>query len=109
MLMNRFVLKRVRQGKPLNKPRLSIFCSHKHIYAQIIDDMVGRTLVSASTYQYKQGWHSTMKDAQEVGQKLAQQALEKGIQQVVLDRGSYRYHGKIRALAEAARKEGLKI
>jgi large subunit ribosomal protein L18 len=50
-----------------------------------------------------------MKDAQEVGQKLAQQALEKGIQQVVLDRGSYRYHGKIRALAEAARKEGLKI
>nr|UNJ15812.1 ribosomal protein L18 [Cyanidioschyzonaceae sp. 2]UNJ16010.1 ribosomal protein L18 [Cyanidioschyzonaceae sp. 3] len=109
MHMNRFILKRVRQGKPLNKPRLSIFCSHKHIYAQIIDDVVGMTLVSASTYQYKQGWKSTIKYAQEVGQLLAKKALQKGIKQVVLDRGKYRYHGKIRALTEAARNEGLRI
>lgn len=93
------------------RPRLSIFRSSSHLYAQIIDDEQGHTLVAASTLEPElnaQG-ESRTKTAQGgvVGTALAQRALEKGITKVVFDRGGYKYHGRVKALAEAARTGGL--
>lgn len=96
------------------RPRLCIFRSLKHMYAQIIDDLAGRTLVAASTLdkQLRQEVSSKTgnKDAAAaVGRMLAQRALEAGIQQVAFDRRSYRYHGRVAALADAARQSGLQF
>lgn len=99
-------------GNP-DRPRLSVFRSLKHIYAQIIDDARGVTLVEASTLDPElRGDVKGKKRAEAgdlVGQLLARRALEKGVKKVVLDRGGYLYHGRMKALAEAARKAGLQF
>jgi large subunit ribosomal protein L18 len=96
-----------------DRPRLSVFRSLNHIYAQVIDDEKKQTLVSASTVDadIKSNLEGKVKRAQAelVGQAIARKALEKGIQQVVFDRGGYKYIGRVQALADAARKEGLKF
>jgi large subunit ribosomal protein L18 len=94
-----------------DRPRLSVFRSSKHIYAQIIDDADGRTLASASSID-KELKPSLEKGtnvgaAAEVGKLVARRALKAGVKEVVFDRGGYLYHGRVKALAEAAREEGL--
>ena len=93
------------------RPRLSVFRSLTHIYAQIIDDSMGHTLASASTVDKavseQTGEMTKTEQARVVGELLAERALSKGIKQVVFDRGGYKYHGRVKALAEAARKAGL--
>jgi large subunit ribosomal protein L18 len=95
----------------MDKPRLSIFRSLRHIYAQVIDDEAGNTLVSASTLdanlRSKAEGLSKGEQAKLVGEAVARKALEKGIQEVVFDRGGYSYHGRVRSVAEAARSGGL--
>ena len=99
-------------GTP-ERPRLAVFRSSKHIYAQIIDDSAGRTLVSASTRE--QDVRSQVKScgnkqaAELVGQQLARKAVENGIAKVAFDRRHYRFHGRVQALADAARKAGLQF
>lgn len=95
------------------RPRLSVFRSLSHIYAQIIDDDAGRTLVSASDTEEalrskKNGGPKTA-SAAAVGSLVGRRAVEKGVTQVVFDRGGYRYHGRVKSLAEAAREAGLKF
>ena len=95
------------------RPRLAVFRSNKHIYAQLIDDRKGETLASASSMEkdlrtsLKTG--ADVAAAQSVGKKLAERATAKGISEVVFDRGAYRYHGRVKALADAAREGGLKF
>lgn len=92
------------------RPRLCVFRSNKHIYAQIIDDEKGRTLVSASDLEIKDSKKDKKTDlAQKVGQLIAQKAKEKKIKTVVFDRGGFRYHGRIKTLADEARKQGLQF
>ncbi len=107
--------KRVRKkifGTP-ERPRLCVFRSLKHIYAQIIDDTIGHTLVAASTLdpaiREKIKGKTKTEQAKEVGLLLAQKALAKGITKVAFDRGGYKYHGRVKALAEGARKGGLEF
>lgn len=97
-------------GTP-SRPRLNIFRSENHIYAQIIDDSIGHTLVSASTLDKSANLASTKNKeaAKFVGESVAKQALEKGIEEVVFDRGGFIYHGRIKELAESAREAGLKF
>ena len=93
------------------RARLSVFRSSKHIYAQLIDDASGRTVVSASSLEkdmrgsLKTG--ANVEAAKVVGKRLAERAAEKGIKEVVFDRGGYLYHGRVKALADAAREGGL--
>jgi large subunit ribosomal protein L18 len=93
------------------RPRLNVFRSDKHIYAQVIDDLAGHTLAAASdidTDLRPQTDGTTKSDrAKMVGQLIAQRALDAGIKQVVFDRGGFRYHGRVKALADAAREAGL--
>ena len=97
------------------RPRLNIYRSLNHIYAQVIDDSQGVTIVSASTAAGRKEAKSKKKaggnlaSAKEVGKLVAQRAQEKGVKQVVFDRGGYLYHGRIKALAEAAREAGLEF
>ena len=92
------------------RPRLSVFRSENHIYAQIIDDVAGNTLVSASTVEKSfEGNGSTIEAAKKIGAIVAERALQKGIEEVVFDRGGYIYHGRVQALAEGAREGGLKF
>ena len=92
------------------RPRLDVFRSAKHIYAQIIDDEQGVTLVSASTMDKDfNGFGGNVEAAAEIGKKVAAKALEKGITEVVFDRGGYVYHGSVKALADGAREGGLKL
>ncbi|OIK14404.1 50S ribosomal protein L18 [Bacillus sp. MUM 116] len=93
------------------RPRLNVFRSNKHIYAQIIDDMNGVTLASASTLDKELNLESSSNAdaAQKVGELVAKRAVEKGITNVVFDRGGYLYHGRIQALADAARANGLQF
>lgn len=93
------------------RPRLNVFRSNKHIYAQIIDDMNGVTLASASTLDKDLNLESSsnMEAAQKVGELVAKRAVEKGITAVVFDRGGYLYHGRIQALADSARENGLQF
>ncbi len=98
-------------GTP-ERPRLNVYRSLNHIYAQVIDDLHGRTLVSASTVEGAKEQKRTggnVAAAKAVGKKVAERAKEKGISKVVFDRGGYLYHGRIRALAEAAREAGLQF
>jgi len=105
------VRKKVRGTK--KRPRLAVYRSLKHIYAQIIDDDQGVTLASASSLspdfraRLKQG--NNVAAAKLVGELIAQKALELGIQQVVFDRGGFAYHGRVRAVAEGAREKGLQF
>lgn len=96
-----------------NKPRLAVFRSNNHMYAQIIDDTVGNTLVSASTLdkEVKADLEKTndVDAATKVGAAIAKKALDKGINTVVFDRGGYIYQGKVKALADAAREAGLEF
>ena len=95
------------------RPRLAVFRSNNHMYAQIIDDTVGNTLVSASTLQkdVKAELEKTnnVEAAAYLGTVIAKKAIEKGIEEVVFDRGGFIYHGKVKALAEAAREAGLEF
>jgi large subunit ribosomal protein L18 len=97
----------------VEKPRLCVYKSNKHIYAQIIDDIHRRTLVAFSTIDKNLRQeiqpHCNIKNAQKVGKVIAELALKKGIVKVVFDRGGYIYHGRVKALAEAAREAGLKF
>ena len=96
-----------------SRPRLCVFRSNKHIYAQIIDDSKGTTITTASTLdsgtkgEVKNG--GNVAAAKAVGKAVAQRALEKGVKSVVFDRGGYIYHGRVKALADAAREAGLKF
>ncbi len=96
-----------------DRPRVSVFRSLSQIYAQVIDDTTGRTLVAVSTVdkdlRAKIGKLKKAEQAKEVGKVLAERAQSKGIKQVVFDRGGYRYHGRVKALAEAARAAGLQF
>ena len=104
---------RLKVSGTAERPRLCVFRSSTHLYAQVIDDAAGRTLVAASsvdkeTRKQIQGG-GNVAAAKIVGQAVAARAREKGISQVVFDRGGYRYHGRVKALAEAAREAGLKF
>ena len=93
------------------KPRLSIYRSSKNIYCQLIDDTIGKTLVSASTLsediREKVPYGGNKKAAELVGLKIAEEAKKNGIDKAVFDRGGYKYHGRVKALAESARKNNL--
>ncbi|MEZ6061998.1 MAG: 50S ribosomal protein L18 [Planctomycetaceae bacterium] len=95
------------------RPRLSVFRSNRHIYAQVIDDALGRTLAAASSVDQDVAGPGkcagTREDAASVGKLIAKRAIEKGISAVVFDRGVFRYHGRIAALADAARECGLQF
>ncbi len=96
-----------------DRPRLSVFRSNKHIYAQVIDDRQGHTLAQASTVDRNlRGSLSKTSDADaaaQVGKMLAERAVQAGVTRVVFDRGGYLYHGRVKALAEAARESGLQF
>ncbi len=104
---------RARVGGTALRPRLSVFRSSAHIYAQVIDDLKGDTLVSASTLDPELADGLAGKDktgrAELVGALVARRVLAKGVTEVVFDRGSCKYHGRVKALAEAARQAGLKF
>ena len=92
------------------RPRLSVFRSEANIYAQIIDDVAGNTLVAASSVEKGfEGNGGNIEAAKKIGATVAERALQKGIEEVVFDRGGYIYHGRVKALAEGAREGGLKF
>jgi large subunit ribosomal protein L18 len=95
------------------RPRMNVYRSNKHIYAQVIDDVKGHTLVSASTLDKELRGvitnGSNVEAARKVGELVAKRALEKGVTSVVFDRGGYLYHGRVQALADAAREAGLQF
>jgi large subunit ribosomal protein L18 len=93
------------------RPRLSVHRSSKHIYAQVIDDVKGVTVASASSLEKDQRAKTgaNVEAAKTVGKLVAQRAIEKGVKEVVFDRGAYLYHGRIKALGDAAREGGLKF
>ncbi|PZX03601.1 LSU ribosomal protein L18P [Psychrobacillus insolitus] len=92
------------------RPRLNVFRSNKHLYAQLIDDTQGLTIVSASTMDKDfAGTAGNLEAAKQIGEIIAKRAVEKDIKSVVFDRGGYLYHGRVKALAEAARENGLEF
>lgn len=97
-------------GTP-ERPRLSVFRSARHIYAQIIDDVSRRTLLSASSLdpELELAYGGNLSSAKRVGELLGKRALAHGVKRVVFDRGGYLYHGRVRALADAAREAGLEF
>jgi large subunit ribosomal protein L18 len=101
------IRKRV-EGNP-QRPRLAVFRSIKHIYAQVIDDLAGVTLASASSAEKGAVDGGNIAGAQAIGKLVAERAKEKGISKVVFDRGGFLYHGRIKALADAAREAGLEF
>jgi large subunit ribosomal protein L18 len=103
----RHTLKRVAYGRP----RLSVFRSSKHIYAQVIDDVKGLTVASASSMEkdVRDKTGANVEAAKAVGKRVAERATAKGVKEVQFDRGSYLFHGRIKALADAAREGGLKF
>jgi large subunit ribosomal protein L18 len=102
------VRKQVRR-KANGRPRLSVFRSNKYIYAQVIDDATGVTVASASSIEKDVASGASQSVATVVGKLVAQRASEKGIKSVVFDRGPYLYHGRVKALADAAREGGLEF
>ncbi len=101
---------RARLSGSLDRPRLSVFRSNSYTYVQIIDDENGKTLASASTMELKKQTKSTGKElAEKLGELIAKKAIEKGVKKVVFDRGNYNYHGRVQAVADAARKGGLEF
>lgn len=102
-------VRRKMHGTP-QRPRLAVYRSNRYIYAQIIDDEAGHTLVAASSQEPALRDRSlTVDTAAEVGKLVASRAKEAGVETVVFDRGGFKYHGRVQALAEAAREEGLKL
>lgn len=100
------------RGKVLGtetRPRLAVFRSAKHIYAQAIDDTTGHTLAAASSREKDAENGGNVKGAAEVGKRIAERCRGKGIENVVFDRGGFKYHGRVKALADAAREAGLKF
>jgi len=109
--IRRRVHKRIRRkvaGSP-EQPRLAVFRSLKHIYVQLIDDTEGRTLAAASSAEKNGPDGGNVAGAKKIGQLIAQRAKEQGIKKIVFDRGGYLYHGRIKALADAAREAGLEF
>jgi large subunit ribosomal protein L18 len=108
--VNKRLKKRARIRKTVeghaDRPRLSVFRSGRHIYAQIIDDMAGKTLASYSTLQAKKG-SSNVEAAKMIGGEIAKKALSQNIKNVVFDRGGYLFHGRVKAVADGAREAGL--
>lgn len=102
---------RARLRGTAERPRLAVYRSLNHIYAQIIDDRLGRTLVAASSVEKPAGIPrgGNVAGARQVGKLVAERAKEKGISKVVFDRGGYLYHGRVKALADAAREAGLEF
>lgn len=105
--------KRIRKnlsGTP-DKPRLTVYKSNSNIYAQVIDDTSGKTLVAASSLEegLKAGKNAVKEDAKKVGELIGQRAKEAGIEEVVFDRSGYQYHGQVQELADGAREAGLKL
>ncbi|MFO0964833.1 MAG: 50S ribosomal protein L18 [Gemmataceae bacterium] len=100
------------QGTP-ERPRLTVFRSSKHIYVQLVDDLGGKTLAAAGSngkeIKASMPYGGNIKAAKAIGQLIAQKAKEKGIEKVAFDRGHYRYHGRVKALADAAREAGLQF
>ncbi len=105
--IHRRIRKRVRGT--VERPRLSVFRSLQHIYAQVIDDTRGHTLAAASSLEEGVAGGGNLAGARVVGRLVAERALAKGIRRVVFDRGGYLYHGRVKALAEAAREAGLEF
>jgi large subunit ribosomal protein L18 len=91
------------------RPRLAVFRSVKHIYAQVIDDGQGHTMVAASSNEKTGGSGGNVAGAKAIGKLIAERAKQKGIKAVVFDRGGYLYHGRVKALADAAREAGLEF
>jgi large subunit ribosomal protein L18 len=91
------------------RPRLTVFRSNRGIYAQLIDDLAGKTLAAASSAEIKDTGVNKREQAEKVGELLASRAKEGNIAQVVFDRGGYLYHGRVKALADGARKGGIKF
>ena len=100
---------RLRISGSTERPRLSVFRSAKYIYAQVIDDTTGRTLAAASSREADLGGDSKVDVARAVGLAVAERAKAAGVSSVVLDRGGYQYHGRVRSLAEGAREGGLNL
>lgn len=103
---------RVRRAVKLRangRPRLSVFRSEKNIYAQVIDDTTGRTVAAASTLEAKLDKGSNKDAATAVGKLIAERASKAGVEEVVFDRGAYLFHGRVKALADAAREGGLRF
>ncbi len=110
--LNQIRLRRKRRTRAkikgtIQRPRLSVFRSNRYTYAQLIDDEKGHTLVSASSRDFKN--LSKVEAAKKVGEIIGEKALNLGIKEAVFDRGSYKYHGRVKAVAEGAREKGLKI
>lgn len=91
------------------RPRLNVYRSLNHIYAQVVDDQKGETLASASSLALKLKTGGNVAAAREIGKAIAEKATEKGIKKVVFDRGGFLYHGRVKALADAAREAGLEF
>jgi large subunit ribosomal protein L18 len=105
---HRRVRKKVR-GTP-ERPRLAVFRSNKHVYAQVIDDVNGRTLAAASTKEKGfTGATSTVEAAKQIGKLVGERAKAAGVDTVVVDRGGFKYHGRVAGVADAAREAGLKV
>ena len=104
----RFRIRKIVSGSAI-KPRLSVFRSNKEIYAQLIDDVNGVTLLSASSREKEIGKGTNVEIATAVGKLVAEKALKAGLDTVTFDRGGYLYHGRIQSLAEGARAAGLKF
>jgi len=116
-ILRQRIRRRHRVRKPLRgtaeRPRLSVFRTSKHIYAQVIDDVAGRTLASASSVDREirvaVGFGGNKRAAEAIGKAVAERAKAAGVKQVCFDRGSFKYHGRVAALADAARAAGLEF
>ena len=100
---------RVRLTGSAERPRLAVFRSLKHIYAQVIDDQRGHTMVAASSSEKNGANGGNLAGAKAIGKLVAERAKDKGIKAVIFDRGGYLYHGRVKALADAAREAGLEF
>ena len=100
---------RTRIAGTADRPRLAVYRSLNQIYAQVIDDRTGRTLAAASSLEAKDSKAKRAEAATAVGAKIAEKAKAAGIEEVIFDRGGYRYHGRVKALADAARSNGLRF
>ncbi len=118
--MNRTTAQRIKRHRRVRKkitgtperPRLAVFKSNRHLYAQLIDDIQMRTLVAASTLELRKAQGSTpnsVQTAEQLGKLVAERAMARGLTAAVFDRGGFRFHGKVRALAEGARQQGLAL
>ena len=116
-ILRQRIRRRHRVRRPIRgtaeRPRLSVFRTHKHIYAQVIDDVSGRTLASASSLDRQirdaVGFGGNKQAAEAIGRAVAERARAAGVKQVCFDRGAFRYHGRVAALADAARAAGLEF